>query len=151
MPRGANALYVVTSDKHSLVFKVPSRPRVAVRSPHNAKPSSLVQSILMQSKMKLRTGSGSARCRCSLRGSGSRRGETRPKQNPITPAPQVICHDTCTFEEVYGVRFRVMTRPIEPPPPPPETFSEKGGGGRRSGLSSRIMSRCAYSLCRVYD
>ena len=31
MPRSANALYVVTSDKHSVVFKAPSRPRVRVR------------------------------------------------------------------------------------------------------------------------
>ncbi|KAG2441658.1 hypothetical protein HXX76_003276 [Chlamydomonas incerta] len=81
MPRSANALYVVTSDKHSVVFKAPSRPRV-----------------------------------------------------------RIICHDTCTFEEVYGVRFRVMVRAIEAPPPPPENAS---GAGRRSGASSRIMSRAA--------
>lgn len=35
------------------------------------------------------------------------------------PSPsQVTCHDTCTFEEVHGVRFRVMVRYLDTPPPP---------------------------------
>eukprot|EP00198_Chlamydomonas_reinhardtii_P008888 XP_001698225.1 flagellar associated protein [Chlamydomonas reinhardtii] len=47
----------------------------------------------------------------------------------------VICHDTCTFEEIYGVRFRVMVRRIEAPPPPPENAS---GAGRRSANSRNV-------------
>ncbi|GLI69504.1 hypothetical protein VaNZ11_014138 [Volvox africanus] len=60
---------------------------------------------------------------------------------PPRPKVMVSCHDTCTFEEVHGVRFRIMVRPFGPPPT--DLAGATSGRGARSQRTS--VSRSSHS------
>ncbi|EFJ46635.1 hypothetical protein VOLCADRAFT_92800 [Volvox carteri f. nagariensis] len=73
---------------------------------------------------------------------------TYDKQSVVFKAPprpkiKVSCHDTCTFEEVHGVRFRIMVRPFGPPPP---DMAGAGGPSRGGTRSLRVsVSRSSHT------
>ncbi|GLC52223.1 hypothetical protein PLESTB_000596700 [Pleodorina starrii] len=88
------------------------------------------------------------------RGKNSSYVVTYDKQSVVFKAPprpkvKISCHDTCTFEEVHGVRFRVMVRPFGPPPH--DVHPSPGGGAPRSPTLSRARSlRNSASVRSIY-